>query len=68
MWLGPTKHFQKVGANMWLGPIKDVGPRRWENVGKELGELPGELPDDLPGELPDILPDILLRGIETDLR
>ena len=36
MWLGPTKHFQKVGANMWLGPIKDVGPRRWENVGKEL--------------------------------
>ena len=52
MWLGPTKHFQKVGANMWLGPIKDVGPRRWENVGKELGELP----------------DILLRGIETDLR
>ena len=36
MLLGPTKHFQKVGANMWLGPIKDVGPRRWENVGKEL--------------------------------
>ena len=56
MLLGPTKHFQKVGANMWLGPIKDVGPRRWENVGKELGELPN------------VLPDILLRGIETDLR